>query len=168
MKPVPELTIIIPALNEQENLELLLPSLQQVVAELRVPAETIVVDGGSRDRTAAVADAAGARVVNQIEPGYGGALLAGFANVASPSVVTMDADLSHPPLFLKEFWEQRGHADLLVASRYVPGGKADMGAGRRILSKILNVTYGRLLRLDLRDISSGFRMYDRAVLADLN
>ena len=45
-----------------------------------------------------------------------------------------------------------GHADLLVASRYVPGGKADMGAGRRILSKILNVTYGRLLRLDLRDI----------------
>jgi len=43
-----------------------------------------------------------------------------------------------------------------------------MGIGRRILSRILNLTYARLLRLDLRDISSGFRMYDRAVLADLD
>src|SRR4030095_10162744 len=76
--------------------------------------------------------------------------------------------LSHPPEFLKDFWEQRQEADLLVASRYVAGGRADMGIGRRILSTILNRTYALLLGIKLRDLSSGFRMYQRQVVAELD
>src|SRR6185436_9144996 len=100
--------------------------------------------------------------------GYGGALLAGFASAQAPYLVTMDADLSHPPKFLKDFWEQRKETDLLVASRYVPGGRADMGIGRRILSTILNRTYASLLGINLRDLSSGFRMYQQQVVAELD
>jgi ubiquinone/menaquinone biosynthesis C-methylase UbiE len=52
----------------------------------------------------------------------------------------------------------------VIASRYVPGGKADMGGIRRLLSHILNITYGRVLSLAVKDLSSGFRLYRRNVL----
>jgi dolichol-phosphate mannosyltransferase len=168
MTAKPDLTIIIPALNEEENLRLLLPQIHDVLNDLAIHSEVIVVDGGSHDETPQVAAAAGARVVEQSERGYGGALIAGFAAAKAPYVATMDADLSHPPVFLKDFWRQRHEADLLVASRYVKGGRAEMGASRRVLSYILNRTYARVLRLNLRDVSSGFRMYNREVLVNLD
>ena len=163
-----ELSVVIPALNEAENLKLLLPLIQQVVAELGVKAEITVVDGGSVDDTESVVDARGARLVLQTERGYGGALLAGFAAARAPYVATMDADLSHPPIFLKDFWRERTTAEVLIASRYVSGGKADMALGRRILSAILNRTYAVLLGLKLKDLSSGFRMYDRKQIEKLD
>ena len=76
----------------------------------------------------------------------------------------MDADLSHPPIFLKDFWRERKNSDVIIASRYVAGGKADMAISRRILSTILNRTYSVLLGLKLRDVSSGFRMYDHKLI----
>jgi dolichol-phosphate mannosyltransferase len=163
----PHLAIVIPAWNERENLELLLPALKEVIAGLGITAEIVVADGGSHDGTREAAERRGARVVLQKEPGYGGALLAGFANTAAPYVVTMDADLSHRPVFLEEFWRRREEAEVLIASRYVSGGRADMARFRRLLSHILNRTYSRVLSLPLRDLSSGFRMYHRKVLAGM-
>ncbi|HEY0346575.1 MAG TPA: glycosyltransferase [Pyrinomonadaceae bacterium] len=165
---IPDLSIVIPALNEAENLRLLLPLIREVIDELGVRAEVIVIDGGSTDDSKSVAHHLDAHVVEQSERGYGGALLAGFAAATAPYVVTMDADLSHPPVFLKDFWLKRSDADLLIASRYVAGGRADMAISRRILSTILNRTYALLLGMKLRDLSSGFRMYDRKVLATLD
>jgi dolichol-phosphate mannosyltransferase len=165
--PPPDLAVIIPAWNERENLELLLPALKEVLSDLGLAAEIVVVDGGSRDGTREAALRRDARVVLQQERGYGGALLAGFAATEAPYIVTMDADLSHRPIFLEEFWRRRNDAEVLIASRYVPGGRADMGRVRRLLSHILNRTYGRVLSLPLRDLSSGFRMYRRDVLANL-
>lgn len=163
-----DVSVVIPALNEQENLELLLPLIHRAIEQLSLKSEVIVVDGGSRDDTKSVAKKLDARVVDQQERGYGGALLAGFAAAGAPYVITMDADLSHPPEFLKDFWKLRNEADLLIASRYVAGGQAEMGAGRRVLSYILNRTYALVLGLKLRDISSGFRMYDRNALTRLD
>src|SRR5881628_1033222 len=160
----PELAIVIPAWNERENIELLLPALKELIADLGLTAEVIVADGGSRDGTAEAAQRRGARVVVQREPGYGSALLAGFAATSAPYIVTMDADLSHRPVFLEEFWRRRDEAEVLIASRYVPGGRADMSRFRRLLSHILNFTYSRVLSFPLRDLSSGFRMYHRDVL----
>ena len=164
----PDISIVIPALNERENLELLLPLLSEVVASLNVKSEIIIADGGSIDGSREFAQQTGALVVSQSERGYGGALLAGFAAAQAPFVVTMDADLSHPPVFLRDFWEQRKNADMLIASRYVKGGNADMGAFRRLLSGILNHTYARVLDLPLADLSSGYRMYQRRVLEKLH
>jgi dolichol-phosphate mannosyltransferase len=164
----PDIAVVIPVLNEQENLELLLPSLRQVIDELGLAAEILVVDGGSTDGSQRVAEQQGARVIPQQERGFGGALLAGFAASTAPFVVTMDADLSHQPLFLKDLWRQRGEAELVIASRYVEGGKADMGPVRLLLSYVLNRTYSRVLGLRLRDLSSGFRMYRRNILTTLD
>ena len=164
----PDIAVVVPALNERENLELLLPSLLAVTERLGLVAEIIVVDGGSVDGSRQAAEQLSARVVTQQQRGYGGALLAGFAAARAPFVVTMDADLSHQPVFLEDFWRLRSDAELLIASRYVPGGSAEMGAVRRFLSQILNRIYSRVLSLPLRDVSSGFRMYHRDVLATLD
>ena len=163
----PELAIVIPAWNERENLELLLPALRETLAGLGVAAEVVVVDGGSEDGTREAALRRGARVVGQEVRGYAGALLAGFAATKAAYVVTMDADLSHRPLFLESFWQRRDEGEVLVASRYVAGGRADMGWFRRLLSQILNRAYRRTLSLPLRDLSSGFRMYRRDVVTGL-
>ncbi len=163
----PDLAVVIPAWNEQENLELLLPALREMVASLGLTAEIVVVDGGSRDCTYKAAERRGARVVRQQERGYGGALLAGFAATTAPYIVTMDADLSHRPVFLEDFWKRRDEAEVLIASRYVAGGQADMGWSRQVLSHLLNRICRRVLSLPLCDLSSGFRMYRRDVLAGL-
>src|SRR5213594_5187159 len=165
--PVPDLAIVIPALNERDNLELLLPAVKEVLGKLNVTAEIVVADGGSHDGTREAAERREARVVIQQERGYGGALLAGFAASSAPYIVTMDADLSHRPMFLEEFWGRRDEAEVLIASRYVLGGRADMSRFRRLLSHILNFTYSRVLSFPLRDLSSWFRMYHRDVLMGL-
>ncbi len=166
--PFPQLTVLIPAWNERANLELLLPELARVSRKLAVDTEVIVVDGGSSDGTEEIALQSGARIVRQSERGYGGALIAGFEACRAPYVVTMDADLSHPAEFVEELWRLRDTAQVLIASRYVSGGRAEMSFSRRVLSQILNHTFGWLLELPFRDLSSGFRLYRREILGGLS
>jgi dolichol-phosphate mannosyltransferase len=161
------LSIIIPALNERENLEILIPRIQAGTRDLGIDAEILVVNGLSRDGTAEAAAALGARVVPQKERGYGGALLAGFGAASADYVLTMDADLSHPPTFIGDLWNARADADLIIASRYVPGGGATMGWSRVVMSRLLNITFRILMRLPVRDLSSGYRLYRRSCLAPL-
>ena len=162
-----DVAVVIPAWNERANLELLLPALKGQLESLNLRTEIVVVDAGSHDGTREAAERWGARVVLQQKPGYGGALMEGLATTTAPYVVTMDADLSHRPVFIEEFWKRRREADLLIASRYVPGGRADMSLVRRFLSRVLNRTYRRVLSLPLQDLSSGFRMYRRDLLGGL-
>lgn len=163
----PDLAVIIPAWNEAENLELLLPMLRETLIGIGARFEIIVADNGSCDGSHAAARRSAARVVQQVERGYGGALLAGFAATKAPYLITMDADLSHQPTFIREMWHRREEADVLIAWRYVPGGIAEMGRMGRVLSQILNRTYARVLSLPLHDLSSGFRMYRRHVLESM-
>lgn len=163
-----ELAVVIPAWNERPNIEVLVPKLKEVFRLTGIAYEIIVADANSPDGTAAAAERLGARVVQQTERGYGGALLAGFAATSAARIVTMDADLSHPASFIESLWKDRDQADVLIASRYVPGGSAEMPRFRYLLSRILNTTFAVLLRMPIKDLSSGFRMYRRDALVDLN
>ncbi len=102
----PDIAIVIPAWNERENLELLLPALKEMIAGLNLTVEIMVADARSHDGTRAAAERRRARVVIQQERGYGGALLAGFTATTAPYFVTMDANLSHRPTFLEKFWRR--------------------------------------------------------------
>lgn len=169
LDPSFELAVILPALNEAANLETLLPSLSAVLSELRLSSKIVVVDGGSTDNTVAVALSYGARVVNQKSPGYGMALLEGFDAVKDAVyVVTMDADLSHRPTFIRDLWLAREGADVVVASRYVSGGASSTFRTRRALSRLLNVVCSRVLSVTVRDSSSGYRLYRRRILDSLS
>lgn len=163
-----ELSIIIPALNEQGNLVTLLPCSCKVVSGGSPEYEIILVDGGSQDRTREIAKQLGARVLVQSEPGYGGALKEGFNAARGRYILTMDADLSHDPDFVRDIWEARERAAIIVASRYVNGGFSEAPLMRKILSRILNWVFGKGLSLPIRDLSSGFRLYNASAIRDLH
>ena len=160
----PALAVVIPAWNERENLDLLIPALRETLEGLGVRWEIIVADGGSWDGTPEAATRRGARVIQQRRPGYGAALMEAISASQARFVVTMDADLSHRPTFIEDLWRHRDEAEVLIASRYIPGGESRTHWFRRLCSRILNVTYARILSLPLHDISSGFRMYRRDIL----
>jgi dolichol-phosphate mannosyltransferase len=163
-QPGEKLTVLILARNEADNLERLLPQLADVLSLFRVAHDVVVVDAQSPDGTAAVAQRHGARVVQQRDKGYANALRQGIAQCSGDFVLTLDADLSHPPRFVIGMLAARHAADVVIASRYVVGGSAVMPVTRRVLSAILNRTFAGTLQLPVRDLSSGFRLYRRDVL----
>jgi ubiquinone/menaquinone biosynthesis C-methylase UbiE len=107
------------------------------------------------------------RVIRQQNRGYGSALIEGFAEAESNYILTLDADLSHDPKFLSTFWLVRDGYDLVIGSRYIQGGEAQMPFGRNVLSKILNNFFRRGLSLPWKDLSSGFRLYRTDTLKSL-
>ncbi len=160
------LSVVIPALREGENLALLLPEVRETLRQFGVEHEILVVTQERDDATVRAVDAAGGRIILQRERGYGGALLAGFEHARGAFVLTMDADLSHPAAFIRTLWEHRADADVVIASRYVPGGRAEMPLGRYLLSVVLNRVFSRGLSLKVRDMSSGFRLFQAPVVRD--
>jgi dolichol-phosphate mannosyltransferase len=162
------LSLVIPALNEAENLDRVLPELKKALAALGPSNEIIVVDGGSSDGTQEIVRKHEVRLVSQKLAGFGGAYRAGFEQARGEFVLTLDADGSHDPAFLKDLWAARTEGDVVIASRYVPGGSADMPAWRLALSRLLNITFGRGLSLPVHDLSSGFRLYHQTVLRALD
>jgi len=109
----------------------------------------------------------GARVVRQSRAGYANALRQGFAECTGDFILTLDADMSHRPEFVDEMLGAGEEADLVIASRYVASGSAEMPAARRALSLALDRIFGVALGLPTRDLSSGFRLYRRRTLAEL-
>src|SRR5688500_6651087 len=112
--PVTELSIILPAINEADNLSNLLPRLHDVARTIG-PYEILVVDGGSTDDTAARAAMHGAKVHFQKEGGYGMALKEAFELAQGKFIVTMDADYSHDPSFVRDLYAARDRAGVAVA-----------------------------------------------------
>jgi dolichol-phosphate mannosyltransferase len=162
-----EVSVILPVLNEGGNLGDLLRRLREVLEREGLSYEFLVVDGGSRDNTREAAAAQGARVLDEDFPGYAGALLTGFRQARGEYLLTLDADLSHEPAFVSKMWQARHLADIVIASRYVHGGVAYTSFGRRALSRFLNLVLRRMLSVPVRDLSSGYRLYRREVIEQL-
>ncbi|MBI2386176.1 MAG: glycosyltransferase [Elusimicrobia bacterium] len=159
-----DLTVVVPTLNEEGSLRQVLPRLKETFKRLGVRGEILVVDGRSKDATVAVAESLGARVLVQTARGLGGALREGLLAANSPWAAVVDADGSHPPEVLAQMWAKRDEADLVIASRYVPGGSAVMDPLRQVLSRSLNIVARLVLDLPARDSSGGFRLYRAEVV----
>ncbi|HEY7410083.1 MAG TPA: methyltransferase domain-containing protein [Vicinamibacteria bacterium] len=160
----PDLTVVLPALHEGPNLQLLLPRLRAVLDPTGARYEILVISPSPDAVTREAAAANACRLLEQRARGYGGALREALAEARGEYVLTMDADLSHPPDFAAELWRARADADILIASRWVKGGTATMPLSRKLLSRILNRFFARGLGLPVRDLSSGFRLYRRRLL----
>jgi len=162
-----EVAVVIPCLNEASNLNLLLPQIRDVLRQTGIPAEVWIVDGGSTDGTPEAAVRGGAHVLRQRGAGYGGALKTAFEDIDATYLITLDADLSHHPAILKYLYEMRERAEIVIASRYVAQGHAEMPLSRKLLSRLLNGVFRRILDLEVRDLSSGFRLYHRKAVSAL-
>ncbi len=163
-----ELSIILPAFNEAKNIDILIDKIKEIFERSVYDYEIIVVDAGSTDNTFQIAKDKGAKVFIQEHPGYGGALHDAIKSAKGKFIITLDADLSHNPYIIKRLFSQRHSAHIVIASRYVKGGLANMPISRRILSMVLNRFLCFALSLPLRDISSGFRLYNAAIFNEID
>src|SRR5262249_53509106 len=146
------------------NLALLIPQIGIVLNSLQIDYEILVVLSAGDAEGVPDGWPPGVRVLRQEQRGYGRALLRGCREATGRYILTMDADRSHPPAVIRTLWEARVSADVVIASRYVKGGTAEMPKTRRVLSRILNTFFSRGLSLQLHDMSSGFRLYNAAVM----
>lgn len=163
-----DLSVVIPALNEGPNLAELLPKLQGSLADSGITYEILIVDGGSDDGTKEIVEENHATYVLEVTPGYGTAIIRGISEARGAYVLTMDADQSHPSEVVSSLWAVRDQADVTIASRYVPGGRADQPWVRLFLSKILNAFFAKGLDIDVKDLSSGFRLYRKNVFRGMD
>ena len=162
---LPTVSVVIPALDEAGNIELVLEGLPPLVAEV------IVVDGGSADDTVAVARQAhpGAQVVRQNRSGKGNALACGFALCQGDIVVTLNGDGSTDPGEIPRFVDALlAGAEVAHGSRFRTGGDDLAGTalgrfGNRLLSRLVN----RLFGTRFTDVGSGYNAFWRAPLDSL-
>ncbi len=155
--------VVTPTYNERENLDALVGRLREALGEVAL----LVVDDGSPDGTADHAEALGARVLRrEAKAGLASAYQAGFRIALDEGydrIVQMDADLSHDPADVPRLLA--ADADLVLGSRYVPGGGTrNWPLGRRLLSRF-GSTYSRVwLGLPYRDLTGGFKAWRREAL----
>ncbi len=162
--------IVIPTYEEAANVQVLLPRVRAAAPE----ADILVVDDASPDGTADLAEKLGAELGRitvlrrEGARGFGAAVRAGFAWALErdyEAVVGMDADLSHDPSALPSLLDALEDADMVIGSRYVPGGVIpNWPAHRRALSRWGNRYATGLLRLPASDATSGYRAYRASAL----
>ena len=170
--------LILPTFNEADNLENMVLSALPRLAEASPEHHILVVDDNSPDGTGRIADPLageldGVEVLHRPgKQGLGRAYLAGFAHAldrGAELLMEMDCDFSHDPADLPRLIRAADEADLVLGSRYVPGGGVEnWGALRRLLSRGGSWYARTLLRVPVRDLTGGFKCFHGRVLETID
>jgi dolichol-phosphate mannosyltransferase len=166
--------INIPAFDECDNLQLLIPQILEEIARcdhfaFRVK---VIVRHDEPQSTLELLDNLNVEGIRrQPDNSFGSAISTGIATTARESnyVVFMDADGSHQPatiIKLANHAKQSG-ADVVIASRYVDGGKTDNSVILKLMSKTLNKVFGVILGIRCKDISTNFKIYKSNLIQDV-
>lgn len=153
----PDTLVIMPAWNESEAIG----NTIREVFEFGPPCDVLVVDDGSRDKTAIVAREAGATVLQlPFNMGVGGAMRTGFKyakNHGYSRVIQVDADGQHDPRDIKAVLDGLQHADIAIGARFADKGNYTVRGPRKWAMKVLAWTISRIAGTPLTDVTSGFR-----------
>jgi dolichol-phosphate mannosyltransferase len=168
---VPRVTICLPTYNERQNLERMLRALREVLPD---DGGVLVVDDGSPDGTGRLADELATQIPHvsvlhrERKEGLGPAYIAGFRRALADGaelILEMDCDFSHDPADVPRLIGAAGDADVVLGSRYAPGGGVRNWSRVRRFISAGGSTYARLvLGSKVRDLTGGFKCYRRAVL----
>ncbi len=170
--------LVLPTYNEAENLENVVHAALPHLATTGMEHHVLVVDDNSPDGTGRIADRL-ATEIDQVEvlhrtskDGIGPAYLAGFGHAlerGAELLMEMDSDFSHDPADLPRLVAATADADLVLGSRYVPGGGVtDWGLTRRAISRGGSLYAQVILGIPVRDLTGGFKCFRRAVLEGLD
>jgi len=165
--------VVVPTFNERANLPTLIKGLMQ-----HPNVKVMVVDDQSPDGTGEIADALAREHAGRIEVmhrterrGLGRSYIDGIRKAIREPVdvvCQMDADLSHDPASLPDLVAATDRADVVIGSRYIPGGRIlNWPLRRRVLSRFANAYIRIVTRLNARDCTSGYRCWRREALAGL-
>ncbi len=166
--------ICLPTYNEKDNVGPIVEGILAAAPDV----EILVIDDGSPDGTGELADAIAARdgrvhvLHREKKEGLGKAYLAGFDWALARGhalVLEMDADFSHDPRYLPALLAKAREADLVLGSRYVPGGgTVNWGIPRKILSRGGSLYARTILGVPIRDLTGGFKCFRREVLEGID
>jgi dolichol-phosphate mannosyltransferase len=168
--------VVLPTYNEADNLNAIVNALWALPLDLAV----IVVDDASPDGTGRLADELAAARPSQLAVihrpgllGLGTAYVQGFHRAladGAEAIIQMDADFSHSPEYLPGMVQHLARCDVVIGSRYVPGGGTDRrwGLGRKFLSAWANWYARTILGLKTHDATAGFRIWRRETLIGLD
>ncbi len=168
---MPRATVCLPTYNERENVE---PMVAALLERLGPEDRVLVIDDSSPDGTGELADEIAAReprvavLHRPSKDGLGPAYLAGFRQALADGaelVLEMDCDFSHDPADVPRLIAGAAEADVVLGSRYVPGGRVEnWGFLRRFVSRAGSLYAQMLLAAPVRDLTGGFKCYRREVL----
>ncbi|HXN07768.1 MAG TPA: polyprenol monophosphomannose synthase [Nitrospiria bacterium] len=166
--------VTIPTYNESANILPLIAKIHQTDPSFHI----VVIDDNSPDGTWKLVEELSRRdrqvhLIHRIgRRGRGTAGIEGFLYALEKKadyIVEMDSDFSHNPVFLPSFLEKIATSDIVIGSRAVAGGgEVGRGALRRLITGLANVYIRLILRIPVRDCTSGFRMFRRKVLEEIN
>ena len=164
--------VMLPAYNEEKALPVLLDKFSKLFEGNQLPYEVVVVDDGSTDGTAGIAERYARKIPlkllkHGVNKGLGAAMRTGFSHIArisdsSDVVLTMDADNTHDPeLALQMLKKTEGGADVVIASRYAEGGEeVGLKLHRKVLSRGASFLLDTCFTVrGARDYTCGYRMY---------
>jgi dolichol-phosphate mannosyltransferase len=167
--------VCLPTYNERENLEPMVRALREVLPEDGI---VLVIDDNSPDGTGEIADRLAAEhewvhaLHRERKEGLGPAYLAGFKRaleLGADLVFELDCDFSHDPKDVPRLASAAEDADLVIGSRYVPGGGTrNWGLVRRLISRGGSLYAQLLLGVQVRDLTGGFKCYRRRVLETID
>ncbi|MEX2421903.1 MAG: glycosyltransferase family 2 protein, partial [Actinomycetota bacterium] len=171
MPSEPEITVVIPCLNEEEAVGNVVDQALEGIRRSGRSGEVVVVDNGSTDRSAEIAEARGARVVRELRRGYGSAYLTGLEEARGEYIVMGDADETYPLQELGPFVDRLEQGDDLVMGSRFKGtihGDAmpflNRFVGNPILTGMLNVLFG----VKVSDAHCGMRAIRKDAAASLD
>ena len=163
-----DLSIIIPCLNESENLKKLIPEIKSYIGK-KFSYEILIIDGISNDKkTLEITKKNNIKYLNRKKnDNYGNAVRLGIKKSLGKYILFMDGDYSHDPKFILKLYNMRNN-DVVIASRYIRGGNTDNIFFLKFLSRLLNIFYNLVLNLNLKDVSNSFKLYNGKKIKKLN
>ncbi len=169
--------VVVPCYNEEEAIEDLAGGFEKV-RMMGLSFDVIFVNDGSTDRTGEILGELSKRfewikiVIHERNQGFAQTLKDGFKYALEAGydfIAQMDSDLTHPPAVLPKMFDETSDADLVIASRYVKGGRMeDVPKWRIMISRAGNMLFRLGLRIKTLDATSGFRLGRRAVYEQVN
>ena len=165
-----ELSITIAAYREAENLAEMLPSIKAAAAALTPNFEVLVVDTQEpMDNTAAICADNGVRHVHRRGGNsYGDAVRTIITDARGKYLLNLDADGSHSPSYFASMWAKREQSDIVIGSRYAPGGHTDNPLILIWMSHVVNLTFRLAFSIHAKDVTNSFRLYRRELLEPLH
>lgn len=162
-----DLSIVIPSLNESQNLKKLIPEIKYEIGN-NFKFEIIIIDGIDLDEaTLQISKENKIKYFNRSPNNdYGNAVRLGIQKSLGTFTLFMDGDYSHEPKFILSLFKEKNN-NVVIASRYVVGGKTDNLFFSEFLSKLLNLFYSVVLNLKLKDVSNSFKLYETKKLKKL-
>lgn len=166
-----DISINLPSYKESENIKILLPKIIETLSKLKLTFEVNIIDTiQPLDSTYKIVK--NLQFVNyynrEFSNSFGDAYRTAIKNSNGTYCVFMDADGSHSPYFLKKMMQYIEKYDVIIASRYIRGGKTENSILLTFMSRILNIIYSVTLGIKCKDVSNSFKVYKTTQLKSLN